>query len=79
MTKLISSKATGDLAQIRKGAGDLSRMASQYGTYEVGNVIQAKRSDQRFVVLTMGGADSKKRKQMEMRQEDGGWKVLAVN
>lgn len=75
---MISSKATGVLGQLRKGAGDLPKLATQYGSYDVSSVVQGNRNDQRFVVLTEGG-DSKKRKQMEMRKEDGGWKVLAIN
>lgn len=77
LAKLISSKASGDLGQIRKGTSDGRNLAKAYGAMKVGKVVQGSRGDERLVVLE-GGADSKNRKQMKLRKEDGGWKVFEI-
>ena len=78
LAKLISSKASGELGQIRKGTSDGRNLAKSYGALKVVKVGPITRGDERIVVLGEGSADSKNRKQMVLRKEDGGWKVFYV-
>ena len=78
LAKLVSSKASGELGQIRKGSSDGKNLAKTYAAMTVVKVAPVTKGDERTVVLGEGGADSKNRKQMVMRKEDGGWKVFSM-
>ena len=62
---------------MRKGSGDL-RNLTKYGSMTVVKVGPITRGDERTIVLGEGGTESKTRKQMVMRKEDGGWKVFSI-
>lgn len=85
---MVASKATGDLARIRKGELDdrgLSKLADTYGKLNFIRVAPITKNDVRVVVIGPGqaGDTTKKRgptgnKQVELRKEDGGWKVFQL-
>ena len=88
--KLVSSKAVGDLAKLRKGELDARGIAKFVETY--GKMTSAKKAptrqkaDETIVVLSPGqsGAPEPKKgapnpnKQVIVRNEDGGWKILKM-
>jgi hypothetical protein len=84
--KLISSKATGDLAKLRKGELDergMTKLAEAYSKMTSAKPAQTQsKRDERTIVLSPGDqGDSKKPKgikQVIVRNEDGGWKILRM-
>lgn len=83
---MVAAKATGDLAKIRKGEVDdrvLTKLGDTYSKLNVIRVAPITKNDVRFVVIGTGQAgETNKRatgnKQVELRKEDGGWKVFAL-
>jgi hypothetical protein len=92
LSKLISSKATGELEKLRKGELDergYAKLVEQYGQLSVVQVPPPQKATERIVVIGPSGQqpqpDRKKRsaantgrKQVVLRQEDGGWKVHQI-
>ncbi len=85
LTKLVASKATGELARIRKGEIDdrgLTKLADTYSKLNVIRVTPVQRQDVRVVVIGTGQANDTKKvtggKQVELRKEDGAWKVFQL-
>jgi len=79
----VSSRATGDLAKVRKGDIDaraLTKMGETYAKLNIVKVANAQRGDERMVVLGAQQQQESKKgaglKQVRVRKEDGGWKVL---
>ncbi len=87
LTKMVASKAAGDLAHIRNGDIDdraISKLADTYSKLNIIRVAPVQKNDVRTVVIGTGqpGATNKKaavgNKQIELRKEDGGWKVFLL-
>jgi hypothetical protein len=87
LTKMVSSKATGDLARMRKGDLDdraITKISETYARLNIIRVAAVTKGDERVVVLGTGQAgDSNKKvagaKQVVLRKEDGAWKVFSVS
>lgn len=86
LTKMVASKAAGDLAKIRKGDMDergLTKLSDTYGKLNVIRVAPVTRGDERVVVLGTGQQSEATKKsqaglkQVVLRKEDGGWKVFS--
>jgi hypothetical protein len=83
LAKAISSRATGDLAKLRKGEADAkvaTKLTETYGSLYVIKSANATRGDERYVVLSPNQqADNNNKKglkQIRVRLEEGTWKVV---
>jgi len=87
LSAVISSKAVGQLATLRKAAADseeLSKAATQYRAFRVDKVLISNRVDERYVVLEerTKSIDKKsppgKLKQVKVSKEPDGWRIIEL-